>query len=718
MDGVLVSWAVPKGIPESTEDKRLAVHVENHPLDYSGFEGTIPKGNYGAGEVAIWDRGTWAPLETAWKRRFKAGKLKFVLDGERLQGRFLLARMKDGPNWLLRRLEGAVPEELRSPGEVETPHFIEPQLARVVPAVPGGRGWSHELKFDGYRLQAVKHGNSVRMFTRNGHDWTDRFGKLARAIAALAKEDLVLDGEAVVFDGKGRSSFGALQQALQEGGESGIVFVVFDLLHRDGVSLRRLPLAERRRLLETVVKSDDEPVRLSGTWPDAEGAKLFREACKLGLEGIISKPLDATYREGSRREWTKSKCRGRQEFAIAGYTPPKGSRAGFGALWLASREHGRWISRGKVGTGFSEAERNRLLKRFKPLAGHAPWFDVREPGITWLKPGLVGEFEFAEITRDGSVRQGSYLGLREDKAATEVAFEGVVASSTSDKIKVKGIAISHPDRLVFPDDGITKGEVARHYAEVGKWMLPYVVHRPLAVLRAPSGIGGPTFFQKSFPNHIPPEVRQEFLDDGSEVFSIGSVEALVSLAQFGALEFHPWGARLDRPDAPDFLVWDLDPHPDVPWREVQGAALLLHDWLADRGLAPLLKTSGGKGLHVVLPVLRTETWDTMKAFSRAVAAEIAAYHPRRFLIKASKAARKGKIYIDWLRNGRGSTCVAPWCVRARPGAAISMPVPWDDLAAIPPQGFHLREPMLTPPEWLKPHHQRVRKELLQELGVH
>jgi len=718
MDGVLVSWAVPKGIPEDGAAKRLAVHVEDHPLDYGRFEGTIPKGNYGAGTVAIWDRGIWEPLERNWRRQFEKGKMKFVLHGDRLHGTYLLARMKEEPNWLLRKLTNEVPAARTAPPAKEVAAFVAPQLARVTSSVPAGKEWWHELKFDGYRLIAVKRGNKVRLYTRNQLDWTGKFGDLAGHLASLTKHDFVLDGEAVVFDKKGRSRFGDLQAALKSGHEEIISFVAFDLLHLDGRNLRDLPLAQRFDELTKLIGEEPGRIRLSKVWTAAEGADLFRQACVNGLEGIISKKSGGRYLEGTRRDWLKSKCRARQEFVICGYTEPKGSLQGFGALLLASFENGKLIPRGKVGTGFRDRERLGLIERFKPLVSKKatlPDAD-NESGITWLRPELVAEIEFAEITRDGSIRQGSFLALRDDKSADEVHLDAFsTTESGKQKMKVAGITITHPDRIVYPADGITKMEVARYYERVAEYMLPHLVNRPLALLRAPSGISGDMFFQKSFPNHLPDQVTQKELADGTTIFFVRNTRGLVSLAQFGAIEFHPWGSHMPQPEKPDQLIWDLDPDAAVPWPMVLGAAFLIRDYLAEHGLHALVKTSGGKGLHLVLFIKRTHDWEAVREFSKAVAREVAAFNPSRFVISSSKQKRKGKIFIDWMRNGEGSTCIAPWSLRARDGAAVSMPVNWSDLGSTTADGFTIHEPLTPPSEWKNPEPQLIPKALLRRL---
>jgi bifunctional non-homologous end joining protein LigD len=716
MDGVLVSWAVPKGIPEDTGSNRLAVHVEDHPVEYGSFEGEIPKGNYGAGKVAIWDQGNWEPLEGAWKRDFAKGKFKFILHGKRLDGPYLLARMKEEPNWLLRKLDpathptGTIPEP-----ETEPPSFVAPQLTKSVATVPQGKDWLHEVKYDGYRLIAVRREGKVRLFTRKQLDWTDRFASLAKKLEKLRGGDFVLDGEAVVFDAKGRTSFSGLQAALKGAGDK-ISFVAFDVLNAEGKNLRDLPLSARLGHLKKLVPEEDGPIRRSKTWQGEEGADLFRQACKLGLEGIISKHTHARYVPESRRDWVKSKCRPRQEFVICGYTAPKNSCPAFGALVLGSFENGKLVPRGKVGTGFSEDARRSLLKQMEKRAVTAAPFEA-ERGVNWIRPELVAEIEFAELTHEGSIRQGSFISLREDKTAREVHLDAVEqASIGEEESTVQGIVITHPERMVFPGDGIQKLEVARYHERIAELMLPHIVDRPLALLRAPDGIGGGTFFQKSFKDHIPPKVKMKTLDDGTEVIHIGSEEGLISLIQFGVLEIHPWGSSFANIDKPDVLVWDFDPHESVPWPETLGAAFLLRDYLAKHDLESRVKTSGGKGLHVMLHLKRMHDWETMKAFAKAVAARIAELSPRRFTIVASKAKRGGKIYIDWLRNGKGATCIAPWGLRARPGAPVSTPLDWKDLADLDPRGFTMSEPFKLPADWANITPQTVSKALIKEVS--
>lgn len=720
IDGVLVSWAVPKEIPQDPEAKRLAVHVEDHPLEYGGFEGEIPKGNYGAGTVKIWDKGTWEPQGRSWRADFEKGKLKFFLRGTRLHGGYLLVRTEE-PNWILRKLSDAAPVAEAEEITFEEPSFIPFQLAKVVPAVPSGTDWIHEIKLDGYRIQAIKATGKVTIYTRNGHDWTDKFETLAKAIGKLSRKDFILDGEAVVFDEKGRTSFGLLQAAVgvrarkQAGIEIG--FVAFDILHYDGLNLRPLPLSERLKWLDKLPLNDTGMIRRSKYWTSDAGADLFREACKLDLEGIISKKLTQPYAPDL-REWTKSKCRPRQEFIVCGYLPPKSSLPAFSSLVLGTVENGKLVPRGKVGTGFSDEKRREVLKTLKRIETKDASFKTEDRGVIWVKPELVAEVEYAEITRDGSVRQASFIALREDKGAREVHLEGIQRARADAKgAKVHGIVITHPERVVYPEDGITKFQVAEYFERVADLILPYLKNRPLALLRAPSGVGGELFFQKSFEKGQPPHVFSKVLADGTETIYVNDARGLVSLAQFGVLELHPWGARYPEADKPDFLIWDLDPDAAVPWTEVKGAAFLLRDFLRARGLETMVKTSGGKGLHIQLPLKPMYGWDLMKEFTKQVSMAVAAFNPPKFTTVISKSRRKGKIFIDYLRNGRGATCIAPWGLRARPKAPVSMPINWEDLSTATPAGFTIEEPSQAPEEWTDFKPQRITKVHLKEFGL-
>lgn len=767
MDGTLKSWAVPKGPSMDPEVKRLAVEVEDHPIDYASFAGEIPKGHYGAGKVEIWDHGTWEPTERAWKKGFAAGKLKFRLKGEKLHGDFVLARMHvEGrqPNWLLRKIEHDSTPGVEEPAAKPLPEtgprgtlaaflkglgklpprnsaFLPPQLAKAGQQVPKGDDWLHEIKFDGYRMITVKQGSEVRLFTRNRLDWTERFGSLAADLAKLSKNEFTLDGEIVVFDEKRRSSFGALQQALKSGEDAAFVFVAFDLPDIAGHDLRQLPLHQRKQALRLLIPADNKRILFSDHRAgEAAGKDLFKHSCRLGWEGIISKPADGTYRSDSRDGWWKTKCVARNEFVICGYTPPKGSCPAFGALVLGSYENGKLVHRGKVGTGFTDERREELLALLKRrTAKKAPFeTDADTRDVIWVKPGLVAEVKFAELTSDGLIRQGSFLGLREDKPAADVHLDeppskpvkttAKKAGSRSkkgaeDSSIISGITITHPDRILYPDTAITKLDFARHYEQRAKLLLPHVVNRPLAFLRAPSGIEGEQFFQKHFSTGLPPHVFEKTVgrgEDAIKVCYLKNAAGLVALVQFGVVEIHPWGSSLAHPENPDTLIWDLDPHESVPWQEVLGTAFLIRDLLADWGLKSVVKTSGGKGLHVMVHCKPLRPWAMIRPFTKLVAERVAEMNPKRLTTAASKARRTGKIYIDWLRNGRGATCVAAWCCRARAGAPVSVPLDWDDLPDATAAGITLRD--VLPPEphdWIEARRSPVAipLKLLKELGI-
>jgi bifunctional non-homologous end joining protein LigD len=755
MDGVLKSWAVPKEPSLDPEVKRLAVEVEDHPLEYATFEGKIPAGQYGAGQVRIWDLGTWEPVDAPRnsKDALAKGKLKFDLHGTRLHGRFLLTRMtgsEDNHHWLLRKLaddpaatparrtrrSATAPLARKTPKPKPAPTTLPaPQLAKLATAVPRGADWLHELKFDGYRIFAAKRAGTLTLVTRSGLDWTHRFGDLANKLAALSDDDFLIDGEIVAFDAQHRSDFSRLQAALKSGRTEKLAFIGFDLLDFAGTDLARNPLIERKAALCKLIPESSPRILFSHHWRGhTEGRQLFEQACELKLEGIISKPAGDPYLSGSRHGWRKIKCIQREEFIICGYTQPKGGNRGFGALVLASYEHGQLTYRGKVGTGFSDERRLTLLDDMQPLRRNScPLADDPGEDATWLRPELVAEVNFAELTADGRIRHGSFIALREDKPPTEVHMEAVImdtgtnppgkSKQPADPDRVAGVVISHPNRLLFPGTEITKHDVAAWYSRVAPLILPHLVNRPLAFLRAPSGIDGQIFFQKHFAARLPAGVKSKPLDPAdpdSCVSYLTGEKGLISLVQHGVIEFHPWGAALAKPDQPDVLVWDLDPGDNLAWDEVLGAAFLLRDLLRDRGFHPLVKTSGGKGLHVQIFLTPDHSWDVLKPFTKAVATLLAKQNPQRLTIQASKSERTGRIYIDYLRNGRGATCVAPWSLRARPGATIATPLAWEQLPHILPSSLTLptADPSI-PLEWASSLASRdsVPLVVLKEFGI-
>jgi len=728
VDGVLKSWAVPKEPTLDPAVKRLAVEVEDHPLQYASFEGEIPAGQYGAGQVRIWDLGTWEPVDKRPKEALAKGKLKFDLHGTRMHGRFLLTRMhgsaEDKNNWLLRKIDDQPPprpprvartttapmarKAAKAKAKPAPTTLPSPQLAKLVAAVPRGADWLHELKFDGYRILAAKRAGKLTLITRSGLDWTHRFGDLPAQIDALSPDDFLIDGEIVVFDAQQRSNFSRLQSALKTGRTEKLVFVAFDLLDLAGTDRSGQPLIERKATLCNLLPEESRRVMFSHHWRGhAEGRQLLEQACELKLEGIMSKPAADPYLPGSRQGWRKIKCVLREEFIICGFTPPKGSNSGFGALVLGTYEHGQLTYRGKVGTGFSEDRRLSLLKEMQPLRVKSCPFpdDPGEHPVTWLRPELVAEINFAEITADGRIRHGSFIALREDKPPTDVHMEArsdnppeekkssaKKPAKSAEEDRVAGVVISHPNRLLYPGTEITKHDVAAYYSRVAPLILPHLVGRPLAFLRAPSGIDGQIFFQKHFATRLPAGVKSKTLtpnDPESSVCYLTSEKGLISLVQNGVLEFHPWGANLPKPDQPDMLVWDLDPGDNMPWEEVLGTAFLLRDLLRERGLHPVVKTSGGKGLHIQIFLTPDHHWDVLKPFTKAIAVLLAQQNPQRLTTQASKSMRDGRIYIDYLRNGRGATCVAPWSLRARPGATVSLPIDWSQLPTLNPANLTL-----------------------------
>ena len=756
-DGVLWSWAVPKGPSLDPADKRIAVHVEDHPLDYANFEGSIPSGQYGGGTVELWDRGTWQPLDDP-DAGMRKGELKFVLDGNRLHGRFTLVRLKPRPNqrsrqehWLLikghddderagadaislerdapapkppRKQRDAAPADGSVRGKL--PQRQAPQLASVADEPPESEGWVSEVKFDGYRLLCWKDGATVRVMTRNGLDWTDRLPAVAREIGKLRVDTALLDGELVAIDKKGASSFPALQAALSAGKDASLNLYLFDLLHLDGWDLRPCELIDRKRVLSEL--ADWKGMLRYSDHHIGDADRMRREVCAMGLEGIICKQVDAAYRSGRGRSWVKVKCRGREELVVLGWTPPNGSRMGLGSLHVGYYDpQGRLHYAGGVGSGFSDDELSRISERLGTLAAEPPksLFVAGEPlpkDIHWVKPELVAEVQFASWSGSGRVRQAVYLGLREDKPATEVVREPADpgaerqsikprapaddakrgptvavpprqtgprysdANSRSSKIvtakaparrgvTVGNIALTHPDRELWP--GITKQRLAEYWYTVAEHALPGLAHRPLAILRCPEGIGGEQFFQKH--GHSMPSAIRTGEADGQPFLAIDDADGLIAMAQMSAIELHAWGATEADPLHPDQLVFDLDPGEGVPFSDVVNAAIDVRDQLQRLGLASFCRTTGGKGLHVVVPLEPAAHWDDVKPFCRAFAETLSQQQPDRYLSTVKKADRRGRILIDWLRNGLGATAVASFCPRARPGAGVATPMSWDEV---------------------------------------
>jgi bifunctional non-homologous end joining protein LigD len=841
LDGVLKSWAVPKGPSLDPAEKRLAVHVEDHPLEYGGFEGTIPADEYGGGAVMLWDRGEWTPLGDP-HRDYRAGRLKFVLKGRRLKGAWALVRMRtddSADNWLLmkekdaaarpgdgdgvtvrnmtsvasrRKMESiakeggivlkegrrapksaqraararptaspakshrtatkrkkatragdadagdeparlatggsaadadldprdvAIPpaEIARIAGAVKAamPEFFPPQLATLVTAAPEGDEWLHEVKFDGYRILAFVSAGGVSLLTRKGNDWTRKFGGVAAALKGLrVRGGAVLDGEVVVMRPDGTTDFQALQQALRGEQRTPLCFCAFDLPYANGYDLREVSLEKRKQALRGLIEEAGLPRDrlLLSEHVRGAGPELLKQMCGLRLEGMISKRADSPYESTRSRSWLKVKCGRAQEFVIGGYTDPQGAREGFGALLVGYYAGDALRYAGKVGTGFDTAELNRLIRRFRaieqdemPFEGEVPRAEVRR--AHWVRPEMVAEVTFTEWTGDGRLRHPVYHGLREDKPAKEVRREmpqattkaatGKQSSPKSAKKPAKkadprvnakpaskapqaggaAFELTSPDKVLYPEQGLTKRDLAEYYVAVEKWILPHVVDRPLSLVRCPEGRAKKCFFQRhhseTMPDSIYPVSIEEQDKQRADYLYIRDRKGLIGLVQMGVLELHVWGSRVDRPDRPDRMIFDLDPDESLPFSEVMDAARLLRERLDDLSLASFVKTTGGKGLHVVIPLERRASWDDVRNFSEAMVRQLASEQPKRFVANMRKALRGGKIFLDYLRNGKGATSVAPYSTRAKPNATVSTPVAWEELTpALKPDAFNIQ----------------------------
>jgi bifunctional non-homologous end joining protein LigD len=768
LDGVLKSWAVPKGPSLDPGDKRLAVAVEDHPLAYASFEGTIPEHQYGAGTVRIWDSGYWEPVGDP-AAGYRAGKLKFRLHGDKLQGGWTLVKTRlrggsDKPQWLLikerddaaqvimdgkadsqgaagaaspakrarmpARTSGTQSQQKKTarksaarktaptveasdlPAAVRAPMpaSMDAQLATLVEQAPSEGDWIYEIKYDGYRILARLESGKVQLTTRDGKDWTAKLPGLSKALRALEPENAWLDGEIVVLDERGIPSFQQLQNAFDEKSTAKVIFFVFDLLYLNGYDLRNVPLRERRQLLEQVLaKADQEHVRASVVLQEP-AVKLLDSACALDMEGIIGKLSASVYTGKRSADWIKLKCRKRQEFVIAGFTDPQGKRQFFGSLLLAVyADDGTLNYVGRVGTGFDTAVLQSVYKKFKPLMqARCPFPRVpKGPGVAkahWLKPRLVAEISFAEWTKDGLLRQAVFHGLRTDKPAEQIRREQALDLNTAKAQDFPlhrtsspaqapetgtnafhGIVITHPERVIDPASGLTKLDVARYVDAIAPHILPYLKNRPVYLLRSPGGLKGKAFFQRHAGRSAIPGVRS--LDPAVDpehqpLMVIATEQALIGAAQMGALELHACNATADKFERPDCMVFDLDPDPALPWKAIAEGARLTKQLLDELGLTSFVKTSGSKGLHVVVPLMRRHDWETVTQFSKAVALHLANTIPSRFSATMGEENRVGKIYIDYLRNAKMASTVAPYSTRARSHLPVSVPIAWEELDAI------------------------------------
>ncbi len=737
-DGVLKSWAVTKGPSLDPDIKRLAVRTEDHPMDYATFEGTIPADEYGGGTVMLWDRGTWHPIEGKSADDIEEGHLHFVLDGERMKGEWLLIRMKPKKgekreNWLLRKLDDEYAQEGdalvekaltsvdtgrsmaeiaagrepdKATGEDEAvqplakmkharrgkkagkpPKFAKPQLATLVDDVPTGNGWMHEIKFDGYRALIAVAGDDVTVWTRNQKDWTDKFGPLVQAIAALDLPPALIDGEIVALDKNGNPDFSTLQSVLKRGhGSQGpkdkLAFFAFDVLEVDGEDLTGHTNIERKEHLEALLRDAEPPIHVADHIIGA-GEKLYAQMCKAGQEGIIAKRIDAPYRHSRTKSWVKVKCIQRQEFIIVGWSESSAKARPFASLLLATKDGEDLIYRGKVGTGFDSDDLDRLGSKLDRLERKTPPLDVPKADarkVHWVTPNLVAEVAYAELTAEGRVRHGSFLGLRQDKDAGDVGSErrSTAPSPTA------GVEISSRDRVIFPDSGETKGDLADYYEAVAPIMLPFAAERPLSLVRCPQGRAKKCFFQKHDNGGFGDAVKAVPIkekDGGSEDYLfVTDARGLLQCVQMGTIEFHGWCARTGAVEKPERMVFDLDPDEGLAFADVRKAAMDLRKHLADIGLTSFAMVTGGKGVHVVVPLTPGHSWEEHKSFAERFAKALAQAEPDRFTATMSKEKRKGRIFIDWLRNQRGSTAVMPYSARARENAPVATPVAWNELA--------------------------------------
>ncbi len=768
LNGVMLSWAVPKGPSLNPDDKRLAMHVEDHPLEYGDFEGIIPPKQYGAGTVLLWDRGIWVPKEDP-VEGYRKGKLKFDLQGEKLHGGWTLVRSRSGKYgadnaWLLIKEDDATakrgpdalvvddkPRSVESGRSIEQiaadrdrvwhsnksvkanlanakrktkprpvdpsgvtgaarrplPAFIEPQLATLGKTAPDADHWIEEIKFDGYRMLCRIDGGKARLYSRNRKDWTADFEPIARAALQLPVHNAWLDGEIVQLDEHGRSNFQRLQNALSAQQADNLLYFVFDIPYLNDFDLRRVALLERKRLLEKVMASPPDALRLS-FHQQGNGAAFFAKTCELRLEGMIAKVATSPYSAGRTRSWVKVKCAKRQEMVIGGFTDPAGSRQGFGALLLGVYEaDGRLRYSGKVGTGFDDNTLRTLRTTLEKLEQTKPAFVNPPRGAEarrshWVKPSLVAEVSFTEWTSEGTLRHPSFQGLRTDKKAAEVVREqaergstpakGSLAASrpgrararlTQNTDAVAGIRLSNPAKALYPEADITKLDLALYYEAVAHWMVPHLKNRPLSLLRCPNGWERECFYQKNLDRGADAAIDRVKVStsDGPALYMMAnSASALVALVQMGVLEIHPWGSTAGHLGSPDRIVFDFDPDDDLPWEKLVEAVLLIKTLLEEIGLRGFLKTTGGKGLHVVVPVRPTQPWAVVKGFSKAIADLFVMTFPDRFTAKVAKAARRGKIFLDYLRNDEGSTAIAPYSTRARANAPVAMPIGWDELS--------------------------------------
>lgn len=736
LDGVLKSWAVPKGPSLDPKIKRLAMHVEDHPIEYGTFEGIIPKEQYGGGTVMLWDKGCWIPLDKNPKTAYKNGHLRFELKAEKLKGRWDLIRFKDEKHWFLikhqddfsrsqteyditkeldksvlshqsiaeiatlykqvwtsKGLKKRCPALPANPSKSAFPETIKPQLATLVNAPPEGSQWLHEVKFDGYRILAYKKKGQVELKSRDNLDWTEQLKSIAMALIELASNNFILDGEVVVLDKEGRTDFQLLQNSIHDKTHAQLHYYVFDILYYDAFNLTELPLLDRKILLKKILDPHAKVLHFSEHLL-SNGSEMFEHSCKLALEGIVSKRIDSPYRSGRNKDWLKTKCVKRQEFVIGGYTLPKGERDYFGSLLLGvynSNNELQYV--GNVGTGFSRKTLKEIYKQLTELETKTNPFitkPINYPRAHWVHPKLLAEIEFASWTLDGHIRHASFKGLRFDKKANDIVRdqeESLDAIRTPPLPPEKKPAkltsmLSHPDKILYPEDKISKEELLLYYEAVSKYMLPFIKLRPLTLVRCPVDYEK-CFYQRHYDvsqkkTLFPIEIAHG--DKLDNYIYLKDKKGLLSLVQMGVLEIHPWGSTIKHIEQPDVLIFDLDPAPGIAWSKVVASAFEVRDYLAQYQLTSFVKTTGGKGLHVVVPIKPEYDWEAIKEFTLIFAQFLEKLKPTEYLSTMSKAKRKGKIFVDYLRNQRTATVIAPYSTRARIHAPVSTPLAWNELS--------------------------------------
>jgi bifunctional non-homologous end joining protein LigD len=739
----LKSWAVTKGPSLIAGEKRLAVRTEDHPMQYLDFEGNIPKGEYGGGAMIVWDRGRWEAGFDA-DKGLQKGHLDITLHGSRLKGQWHLVRMRPRAGekkeqWLLIKaadeysrsagepditdeettstVSGRTTQELAAEGELRKDHagrakvirtraialpdpgkihgarkgilpaFLEPSLPQFTATAPSGPKWIHEIKYDGYRMQARIDGGAVKLLTRKGLDWTKRFSIIATALKTLGLSSGLLDGEIVAEDAAGFPNFSLLQSDLSSGTAGHLRYYLFDFLYCEGFDLTKATLLDRKMLLQQIVGRlpPTSLVRYSEHL-DQDGPTMFEHACRLGLEGIVSKRVDFPYRAGRGDHWFKAKGVLRQEFISLGYIPSTAASGAIGSLLLGYFKGKTLLYAGRVGTGYSGDQARSLRVELDTIVSGKPKLGNDLPasalkGVRWAEPKLVCEIEYRGWSADNVIKMAAFKGLREDRPAEEIILEAPPETSKADReTKRPAVGLTHPERILWPEKGVTKEGLAEFYAEIADWILPHISGRALSLVRCPSGVGEKCFFAKHAWQGLSSAVQRVDVGETENMLTLDNLEGLMNLVQAGVLEIHPWGSTVVDPEMPDRLIFDLDPGEDVPWNAVIDAAFEVRDRLGDLDLQSYVKTSGGKGLHVVLPIQPSVGWEVAMKFTQSIAETMAKARPDRYVATMAKAARRGRIFIDYLRNRRGATAVAPYSTRALPLASVSTPLGWDELS--------------------------------------